>query len=95
MKLAENFGYLDDDNNKAVEKLMKPYFRTVKVLRHINQMLLQHFDESILSRKRHKVRSLNSKFQSVDGYLDFVDVGKIDKSPELLVEICESFQNNP
>ena len=95
LKLAENFGYLDDDNNKAVEKLMKPYFRTVKVLRHINQMLLQHFDESILSRKRHKVRSLNSKFQSVDGYLDFVDVGKIDKSPELLVEICESFQNSP
>lgn len=94
LKLADKFGFLDDDNNKAVEKLMKPYFRTVKVLRHINHMLLQHFDESILTRKRHKIVSLNSKFQTVDGYLDFTDAKAIDRKPELLVEACVNFQTN-
>lgn len=94
LKLAEKFGHLDDNNNKAVEKLMKPYFRTVKVLRHINQMLLQHFDESILTRKRNKIRILNSKFQSVDGYLDFVNEGMIDRTPQVLIEICECFQSS-
>ncbi|MDE0308848.1 MAG: [protein-PII] uridylyltransferase [Acidiferrobacterales bacterium] len=94
LKLADKFGFLDDDSNKAVEKLMKPYFRTVKVLRHINQMLLQHFDESILTRKRHKVVSLNGKFQTVDGYLDFVDAKSIDKKPEMLLDACVNFQSN-
>ena len=94
LKLAEKFGFLDDDNNKAVEKLMKPYFRTVKVLRHINHMLLQHFDESILTRKRHKIVSLNSKFRTVDGFLDFADSKAIDRKPEMLVEFCVCFQCN-
>ena len=95
LKLAENFGFLDDDNNKAVEKLMKPYFRTVKVLRHINQMLLQHFDESILTRKRHKIRSIDGKFKTVDGFLDFSNADLIDSAPELLIEACQQFQSNP
>ena len=95
LELAKNFGYLDDDNNKAVEKLMKIYFRTVKELRHINQMLLQHFDEAILAYKRQKTKVLNDRFQTVDGYLDFTNPALIESMPEMLVEACTIFQLNP
>ncbi len=94
LRLAKTFGFIDDDSNNGVEKLMKPYFRTVKVLRHINQILLQHFEESILTRKRQKIKVLDKHFKTVDGYLDFADASQIEQSPQLLVEACERFQSN-
>ncbi len=95
IELAKKFGLFDDDTNKAVEKLMKPYFRTVKELRHITTMLQQHFEESILAPKRHKIKSINQNFKLVDGYLDFTEAKAIEKSPELLLEACAQFQGNP
>lgn len=94
IELAKRFGLFDNDTNKAVEKLMKPYFRTVKELRHITTILQQHFEESILAPKRHKVKSINRHFKLVDGYLDFSEAKSIEKSPELLLHACAQFQDN-
>ncbi len=88
LQLAKRFGYLDDSRNIAVEKLMKGYFRTVKELRHINSMLLQHFDESFLTRKRWTRKRINDQFLTVDGYLDFADSALVKKNPKLLIELC-------
>ncbi len=94
LQLSKNFGYLDDDNNKAVEKLMKRYFRTVKELRHINSILLQHFDESILGQRRRTHKRIDDRFLTVDGYLDFVDQKVAEQNPKLLIELCALFHNN-
>ncbi len=94
IQLAKKFGLYDDDSNKAVEKLMKPYFRTVKELNHITTMLQQHFSETILAPKRHRVKSINNNFNLVDGYLDFAKSDTIEKSPQILIEACVLFQNN-
>ena len=95
IQLAKNFKLFDDDANQAVEKLMKPYFRTVKELKHITTMLQQHFAESILASKQQNVVPVNKHFKLVDGYLDFIDIKAINHSPELLIEACELFQSNP
>ena len=92
LKLAKRFGHFDDDSNKAVEKLMKTYFRTVKELRYINLLMLQHFDESILARRRQKVKQLTENFRTVDGFLNFVDPANVEKRPELLIHACALFQ---
>ncbi len=94
VKLAKVFGCFDDDSNKAVEKLMKPYFRTVKELRHITSMLQQHLYETIFAPKRLKIKAINERFRLVDGYLDFADPAQIDQFPQILVEACTLFQNN-
>ena len=94
LQLAKRFGLLDDDRNIAVEKLMKPYFRTVKELRHINLMLLQHFDESFLPRKRWMTKRINNQFLTVDGCLDFVDSSLVEKNPKLLMELCMLFHHD-
>ncbi len=95
VQLAKHFKLDDDDTNRAVEKLMKPYFRTVKELKHITTILQQHFDETILAPRRQKITVINNRFKLVDGYLDFVAVHKIDQSPEVLIEACALYQSNP
>ncbi len=94
IEIAKKFGLFDDDSNKAVEKLMKPYFRTVKELRHITTMLQQHFDESIFAPKRHKIKTINDNFKLVDGFLDFIDANQIEQTPEILLEACTLFQTD-
>ncbi len=95
IKLATYLGLIDDDANKGVEKLMKTYFATVKELRHINEMLLQHFEETIVNTKKPKRIQLNSYFHLVDGYLDFSDPAVIHTSPEVLIAACRLFQHTP
>ena len=95
LKLARNFGYVDDDANRGVEIFMKTYFSTVKELRHINQILLQHYKESFLTRKRSRIKVIDDKFKMVDGFLDLARPEMIADCPEVLVETCCIFQKNP
>ena len=96
LQLANRFELLDDNNNKAVEKLMKPYFRTVKELRHINSLLLQHFEETMVAHKRRKIVNINENFNSIDGYLEFAKTREeIETNPAILIEACIFIQNNP
>ena len=95
IQLAKHFKLDDDDTNRAVEKLMKPYFRTVKELKHITTMLQQHFAETILAPRRQKIAAINNRFNLVDGYLDFTSFDNIEQSPEVLIEACALYQSNP
>ncbi|HZP11760.1 MAG TPA: nucleotidyltransferase domain-containing protein, partial [Nevskiaceae bacterium] len=40
VKIAELFGYVDQDRNRAVEQFMQLYYRTIKSLSCLNDMLL-------------------------------------------------------
>ncbi len=91
IQLARQFGYVDD-HNKAVEKLMKEYFRTAKEVRHLNTMMLQHFDETILARPKSRVKPVGKHFNAVDGYLDFAAPEQIEQQPEILIDIFSLLQ---
>ncbi len=47
-RVAQQFGYEDQDHNLAVEQFMQRYYRTVNALSRLNEMLLQLFEEAIL-----------------------------------------------
>jgi len=64
-KLADVFDYKDDKKSLGIEKLMKRYYREVQVLRELNDVLLQLFDEEIIrSKERAKIKPINNRFKA-------------------------------
>ncbi|MDH5649398.1 MAG: [protein-PII] uridylyltransferase [Gammaproteobacteria bacterium] len=93
--LANHFGYTDNKNGLAVEQFMKHYYRTVKELSVLNEILLQHFDETILSINRLRKKSLNNRFHSVGDYLAVNDDSVFSKHPESILEMFLTLEKNP
>ena len=46
--LAKMLGYDDDDAKLGVERFMQQYYRAALALGHLNDVLMQHYDETIL-----------------------------------------------
>ncbi len=96
IKLAELFGYVDQDHNRAVEQFMQLYYRTIKALSCLNDMLLQLFDEAILNRDADKQpEPLNPRFQVRGGYIEARDDEVFQKYPPALIEVFALMQRNP
>jgi len=93
--LARLFGYADRPGRLAVERLMKRYYRTVKELRLLNEILLQHFDEAILARRTLPVRPLNRRFRARGEYLEASSEKVFERSPWALLELFSLLQQNP
>jgi [protein-PII] uridylyltransferase len=71
LRLAEMFGYRDDERGLAVEHFMKEYFRWVLKLGVLNEMLVQLFDEAILRAcEPVTLLELNQRFRVRNGYLE-------------------------
>ena len=84
-EIAAEFRYRDTAQ-LAIEKLMKRYFRTVKELRLLNEILLQHLEEAILHTGRRRTVRINRRFRSVDGMLEAVDDQVFERQPFALIE---------
>jgi len=93
--LAQQMGYEDTQSHLAVEQLMKKYFRTVKELRLLNEILLQHFQEAILSKGRKSPKTINRRFRVVDGFLETRNPNTFSSSPSALLEIFLVLQQHP
>jgi len=85
--LAEEFGYRDNANHLAVEQLMKRYYRTVKDLRLLNEILLQHYEEENSSRRASRVKVINERFQSYGGYLETRHERVFQEHPSAILEL--------
>lgn len=60
-----------DDGKVSVERMMKRFFRTVQRVNELNEMLLQHFEGSILkSNSKLKITPLDDHFE-IHGHLIF------------------------
>ncbi len=93
--LAEQMGYRDDDGRLAVEQLMKRYYRTVKELRLLNEILLQHYEETNLSPASAHIENINRRFRAYNGYLETIDEDMFEKRPLVLLELFLILQQNP
>lgn len=70
-QVAELFGYTDSKANRAVEQLMKSYYRAAMVISMLNEILLQYFDETILCAEEcSTITPINSRFQLRNHYLE-------------------------
>ena len=80
--LATLFGFVDKDNKLAVERFMKKYYRTVLELNRLNEMLLQLFDEVILSDEQvNSPIKINKRFQIRNGFIEVTHKDLFRKYP--------------
>jgi len=93
--LAREFGYRDNANHLAVEQLMKRYYRTVKDLRLLNEILLQHYEEENSSRRSSRVKKINDRFQSYGGYLETRHDEVFSRHPCAILELFLLLQQRP
>ena len=86
--LAEQFGYVDNEKDLAVEQFMQRYYRTVLELNRLNEMLLQHFQEAILLQNQlEEPVPINDRFQSRSGYIEVTSEKVFRHHPTALLEV--------
>lgn len=99
VKVAAMFGYVNDEahraSNHAVEQFMQLYYRTIKSLSCLNDLLLQLFDEAILRPKAGKPKILNLRFQTRDGFIEARNPDVFRRNPYALIEIFLLLQKHP
>ncbi len=93
--LADQFGFKGDDANLAVEQFMNGYYRTVRDLSRLNEMLLELFQEAILLNDRDQAPvHINRRFQAVNGFLEVSNKGVFKRYPFALLELFLILQQN-
>ena len=84
--LAEQLGYRDAPHTLAVEQMMQRYYRTVLKQSRMNEMLLQLFEEAILTDTP-VTQPLNERFNLVNGNVDLIDTTLFDREPGAILEL--------
>lgn len=96
VRLAKQLGYQDQDHKRAVELFMMRYYRTIKELSRLNEMLLQHFNEAILyANQPSKVVVINRRFQARNGFIEVINDQVFKRYPPALLEIFLILQQRP
>jgi len=86
--VADMLGYRDSNANLAVEKFMKRYYRVVQSVSQLNELLLRHFDEAILSEPGAElITPFNSRFQFRNKNIEAIDSNVFENTPSALLEI--------
>lgn len=94
-ELATQFGFEDNETGLAVEQFMHTYYKAVRALRELNDVLLQYLSESIFAVSQPTITPINSRFQL---YNNDIEVTKSDvflKTPSALLEIFLLIGENP
>jgi [protein-PII] uridylyltransferase len=94
LRLAQTFGYEDASYTLAVEQFMQRYYRTVKDVGLLNELLLQLFREA-LQPQSEPPRPLNARFQVCNGSLEAVSEEVFARTPSALLELFVLLQQNP
>jgi [protein-PII] uridylyltransferase len=95
-RVAELFGYTDGSNNRAVEHFMKDFYRTVRELSRLNEILLGLFQEAILQRDREiRTSPLSRRFQIRGHFIEAANDNVFRRTPPALLEIFLLIQKNP
>lgn len=96
IKVAALFGYVDTDHNRAVEQFMQLYYRTIKSLSCLNDVLLQLFDEAILHHEeREEPKVLNPRFEVRRNFIEVRSEDLFKQHPHALIEIFLLMQQHP
>jgi len=93
--IAEIFGFHAEDNS-GVEQFMKFYYRMVRELNRLNEMLLQHFQEEIIyATRREKIKPINKRFQIRNDFIEVCHEQVFKWYPFALLEIFLLIQQTP
>lgn len=86
--LASMFGYEDDDAQMAVEQFMQYYYRWALSLGELNDVIMQHFDETILRAcEREIIYEINPRFRIRNGHIEVTNDKVFEQTPSALLEV--------
>jgi [protein-PII] uridylyltransferase len=94
--LARQFGFVHENqqNNEDVEQFMQFYFKTILELQHLNEMLLQLFQERFVVSEKTAKDSIDDRFVIINDYLEARDEHVFERQPLALFEIFLILQKN-
>lgn len=96
VKVAELFGYEDADASLAVEQFMQLYYRTIKMLICLNDMLLQLFEQAILGdQEAGEATEINTRFAVRNHFIEARRDSIFREQPWALIEIFLLLQRHP
>ncbi len=85
--LAELWGFKDGER-LAVEQFMQTYYRWALALGHLNELLIQNFDQAILhADSADDIRIINERFQLRSGYVEARSENVFNETPSALLEV--------
>ncbi|TDO96383.1 [protein-PII] uridylyltransferase [Marinomonas balearica] len=86
--LAKLFGFDDDDLKRNVERFMQGYYQSVASIQQLNDLLLQHFEESFLFiDDTPNIEVLNAHFQISNGQIEARSSTLFQNTPSAMLEI--------
>lgn len=86
--LAKMFGYEDDDAKMAVEQFMQYYYRWALSLGELNDVIMQHFDETILRAcEKETIYEINPRFRIRNGHIEVTNDKVFEHTPSALLEV--------
>lgn len=91
--VARRLGY-GDEGKASVEKMMKAFFRIVRRVSELNDMLLQYFKQDILSLQVKNLVPIDSNFELADGLIAARHENVFD-SPEAILSFLLMVANTP
>lgn len=95
LSIARLLGY-QGERNSPVEKMMRDYYRVVHNITELNQMLLQLFEESILTiSPQNKPYDIDSYFQVKDKLIDVKDNNLFIKDPTMILQLFHTMLLQP
>jgi [protein-PII] uridylyltransferase len=95
-EVARRFGHESSHRNEAIEQFMQRYYRTIRALSRLNEMLLELFEEVLLHDDQPaKIESLNRRFQLRNGFLEVCDEGVFAHYSFALLEMFLMLQLHP
>ncbi|MBD3655406.1 [protein-PII] uridylyltransferase [Marinobacter sp.] len=94
--LAQMLGYKDEGKRLGVEIMMQRYYRTVLALNELADVILQHYDEAILTNAgEEEIYPLNKRFQVRNRYIEAINNQVFAYAPYAIMEIFVLMAQHP
>jgi [protein-PII] uridylyltransferase len=90
--VAESFGYVSDDHQRASEVLMRRYYWAAKAVMQLNQILMLNLEERIKGSQNAPMRVLDARFLDRAGLLEVLSDDLYQRDPHAILETFLVYQ---
>lgn len=95
-KIADMFGYQDDDNKQAIEHFMQKYYRVIMGITQLSDLINQYFEETILRSDSTELPiPLNERFRIRGGYIEACNPYVFSDTPSAIMEVFVLLAQHP